>query len=81
MKWICTIAGIFIALYLVLFSPWPRFTTSVANQILAIPEATDDIIFHTLVKGLTVFVIYVLLPALGGIIGYGIGSLLVRKFD
>ena len=81
MKWICTVLGSLIVFYGVLFSPWPQFILDVANKILAIPEAADDIVFQNIVKVSTVVIAYILFPIFGGILGYVLGSVLARKFD
>ena len=81
MRWICTIVGILIVLIGVLLSPWPQFISDVANKILAIPEAADDVVFHNVVKVSAAVVTYILFPALGGVLGYVVGSILVRKLD
>jgi len=80
MKLISTIVGMLIVLVIVIFSPWPEFISGVANELLAIPESTGDIVWEYLLKSFTVAVGYLLFPALGGVIGLITGYLINRRY-
>ena len=81
MKWICTIIGSLIVLAGVILSPWPKFILDVANEILIVPDAADDIIFHNIIKVLAATATYVPFSLFGGGVGYVIGYLWERKYD
>ena len=81
MKWMSTILGSLFVLIGVVLSPWPQFILDAANNILAMPEAAGDVVFHTMVKGFAVVVAYILFPIFGGVLGFVIGYILVRKLD
>ncbi|MFC1989160.1 hypothetical protein ACFLVW_01125 [Chloroflexota bacterium] len=81
MKWICTIVGSVIVLVGIILSPWPEFILDVANEVLRVPEAADDIVFHNIVKVLAAVVTYVFFPAFGGGLGFVLGYFWERKYD
>ena len=81
MKLMCVITGACIALIGTILSAWPRLVLEVANNMLALPEAIGDDVYHTIVKVLAVVVGYVLFPIVGGAIGFVVGYILVRKLD
>ena len=81
MKWMSTILGSLFVFIGVVLSPWPQFILDFANNILAMPEAAGDVMFHTMVKGAAMVVAYILFPIFGGIFGYVIGYILVRRLD
>jgi len=81
MKLMCTIVGCLIVLIVVIVSPWPHLVFDVASKIQALPEAADDVVYHTIVKVISVAVAYVLFPLLGAALGYLVGYILVRRLD
>lgn len=81
MKLMCVIIGACIALMGVILSPWPQLVLDVTNNMLSIPEAVHDEVYHTIVKVLAVAVAYVLFPIVGGLLGLIVGYILVRKYD
>ncbi len=81
MKWICTIMGGSVVLVGVILSPWPKFILGMANEILRVPEAADDIVFQNIIKVSVAVVTFVLFPAFGSGLGYIIGYFWERKYD
>ena len=81
MKWMSTAVGSLVVFFLILLTPWPQFISDMANVIMAIPEAADDVVFQNIVQVSAVLTTYVVFPVFGGVIGYIIGILLLRRYE
>ncbi len=81
MKLMCTVIGALSVLIIVVFSPWPEFIQSIANELLAIPESSGDAVWEFLLNTLNIGAGYVLFPLIGGAIGLLTAYIINRRYD
>ena len=80
MKLICTIVGMLIVLVIVIFTPWPKFISGMATDLMALPEAQGDVVWKYALKAFTIGVGYIAFPLIGGVIGYVTGYIINRRY-